>query len=42
LRTQLSNADPPAREIDRLLSTGEQVSMTLLAMAIQAHGYNAR
>ncbi len=29
-------ADPPARELDRLLSTGEQVSMTLLAMAIDA------
>ena len=28
------NTDPPAREMDRLLSTGEQVSMTLLAMAI--------
>ena len=26
--------NPPAREMDRLLSTGEQVSMTLLAMAI--------
>ena len=27
------NDNPPAREMDRLLSTGEQVSMTLLAMA---------
>ena len=26
------NDNPPAREMDRLLSTGEQVSMTLLAM----------
>ena len=26
------NANPPARELDRLLSTGEQVSMALLAM----------
>lgn len=33
--------NPPAREMDRLLSTGEQVSMTLLAMAIEAHGYRA-
>ena len=33
------NSDPPAREMDRLLSTGEQVSMTLLAMAIEARGY---
>lgn len=32
---------PPAREMDRLLSTGEQVSMTLLAMAIEARGYRA-
>ena len=35
------NANPPAREIDRLLSTGEQVSMTLLAMAIDALGKQA-
>ena len=27
---------PPKREMDRLLSTGEQISMSLLAMAIQA------
>lgn len=33
--------DPPKREMDRLLSTGEQVSMSLLAMAIQAMGENA-
>lgn len=35
------NPDPPAREMDRLLSTGEQVSMTLLAMAIEARGHQA-
>ena len=35
------NDNPPAREMDRLLSTGEQVSMTLLAMAIDALGYKA-
>ena len=35
------NDNPPAREMDRLLSTGEQVSMTLLAMAIEARGYKA-
>lgn len=35
------NQDPPAREMDRLLSTGEQVSMTLLAMAIEALGYKS-
>lgn len=33
--------NPPAREMDRLLSTGEQISMTLLAMAIEAKGYRA-
>ena len=35
------NDNPPAREMDRLLSTGEQVSMTLLAMALEARGYRA-
>ena len=35
------NRNPPAREIDRLLSTGEQVSMTLLAMAIENLGQKA-
>ena len=35
------NSAPPAREMDRLLSTGEQVSMTLLAMAIEARGFKA-
>lgn len=35
------SSNPPAREMDRLLSTGEQVSMTLLAMAIEALGYRA-
>lgn len=33
--------NPPAREMDRLLSTGEQVSMSLLAMALDARGYAA-
>lgn len=32
---------PNSREMDMLLSTGEQVSIALLAMAIQAHGYKA-
>ncbi len=40
LAKALSN-NPPAREMDRLLSTGEQVSMTLLAMAIEAMGHRA-
>ena len=35
------NSNPPARELDRLLSTGEHVSMTLLAMAIEALGYKS-
>ncbi len=33
--------NPPARELDRLLSTGEQVSMTLLAMALDDMGCQA-
>jgi aspartate kinase len=32
---------PPAREIDRLLSTGEQISISLLAMAIDSLGEKA-
>src|SRR5690606_29283240 len=35
------NERPPAREMDMLLTTGEQVSMSLLSMAIHALGYNA-
>jgi len=33
--------NPSAREMDMLLSTGEGVSIALLAMAIQAQGYDA-
>jgi aspartate kinase len=33
--------DPPEREMDMLLSTGEQVSIALLAMAIHAQGHDA-
>lgn len=33
--------DPSSREMDMLLSTGEGVSIALLAMAIQAQGYDA-
>jgi len=40
LARQLS-ADPPEREMDMLLSTGEQVSIALLAMAIHAQGHDA-
>src|SRR5215469_14459585 len=32
---------PPAREMDMLLSTGEQVSVALMAMAIESLGYKA-
>ncbi len=32
---------PDSREMDMLLATGEQVSIALLAMAIQAQGYKA-
>lgn len=35
------NERPPAREMDMLLSTGEQVSVALMAMAIDSLGYNA-
>ena len=35
------NQAPSKREMDMLLSTGEQVSMSLLAMAIQARGFQA-
>ncbi|UCG40493.1 MAG: aspartate kinase, partial [Acidimicrobiia bacterium] len=32
------NADPPAREMDMLLTAGERISMALLAMALDAEG----
>lgn len=32
---------PDSREMDMLLSTGEQVSIALLSMAIQSHGYDS-
>jgi aspartate kinase len=34
-------SEPPDREMDMLLSTGEQVSISLLAMAIIAEGHDA-
>ena len=34
--------DPDPRELDVLISTGEQVSVALLAMAIRSMGYEAR
>ena len=38
---QQISPDPPAREYDMLLSTGEQVSAALLAMAIREEGWEA-
>src|SRR4030081_530648 len=35
------NEHPPAREMDMLLSTGEQISIALMAMAIQSLGEKA-
>ncbi len=40
LAREISDA-PPAREMDMLLSTGEQISIALMAMAIQALGERA-
>jgi aspartate kinase len=40
LATEICEA-PPAREMDMLLSTGEQISIALVAMAIQALGQPA-
>ena len=36
-----ASTDPPRRELDMLLSTGERVSMALLSIAIQARGIEA-
>lgn len=41
LSKQLYDGQPPAREMDMLLSTGEQVSIALLSMAIQNLGKQA-
>jgi aspartate kinase len=35
------NASPPTRELDNLLATGEQVSMAVLAMAVESLGVAA-
>jgi aspartate kinase len=40
LAEQISD-NPPAREMDMLLSTGEQVSVALMAMAVHALGHKA-
>ncbi|MGO1173924.1 MAG: aspartate kinase [Actinomycetaceae bacterium] len=36
------NAEPPKRELDILLTAGERISMSLLAMALTAEGVRAR
>ncbi|MFC5701068.1 aspartate kinase [Cohnella faecalis] len=36
------NDNPPAREMDMLLTTGEQISVALLSMAIHKLGHNAK
>ncbi|WP_281886641.1 aspartate kinase [Paenibacillus sp. YYML68] len=41
LTKQICTITPPAREMDMLLSTGEQVSIALLSMAIQSLGQPA-
>ncbi|HKJ88463.1 MAG TPA: aspartate kinase, partial [Gammaproteobacteria bacterium] len=33
---------PPDREMDQLLATGEQITISLMAMALQQRGYAAR
>ncbi|MHC4260831.1 MAG: amino acid kinase family protein, partial [Planctomycetota bacterium] len=35
------NPNPPKREMDQLLSTGEQQSVSLFAMALDAMGHDA-
>ena len=35
------NSNPPAREMDVLLSSGEQISMSILALAVEARGCKA-
>ena len=35
------NPDPPAREMDMLLTAGERISMALMAMAIESRGVDA-
>src|SRR4030065_472102 len=35
------SSDPPSREIDMLLSTGERISMSLLCIALNDLGINA-
>src|SRR5688572_5694385 len=39
--TSGSGSEPPRRELDMLVSTGERVSMALLSIAIHARGHDA-
>ena len=41
-QSKLLNPNPPAREMDMLLTTGEQISIALLSMTIQALGKQAK
>ena len=36
------DSNPPSREMDMLMTAGERISMSLLAMAIQSGGYLVR
>ena len=38
---QSVNRDPPDREMDMLMASGEQISMAMLSMAIQSMGCDA-
>ncbi|QHW30295.1 aspartate kinase [Paenibacillus rhizovicinus] len=40
-QSKLLNANPPAREMDMLLTVGEQISVALLSMTIDALGHKA-
>lgn len=40
-QSKLLNPNPPAREMDMLLTTGEQISIALLSMAIHSLGHEA-
>ncbi|QHT60427.1 aspartate kinase [Paenibacillus lycopersici] len=41
-QSKLLNPNPPAREMDMLLTVGEQISVALLSMTIDALGYKAK
>ncbi|MBD8497746.1 aspartate kinase [Paenibacillus arenosi] len=40
-KAKLLNSSPPAREMDMLLTTGEQISVSLLSMAVHQLGHEA-